>query len=162
MTFTALLAALATVLQSAGGFLPGIGYFFSPIASLPIFLAALISLRSGLLAYVLTIFLLLLIQPSELVIFPFTTGLLGLGLGWTFLAFHRRLAILIVNSSLLLIGICIPLYGLDFPVFGPAVSSSINIPILLALFGFSLLYSWFWVEFSLLFLRKIRVILKLL
>jgi len=96
--FTAMLAALTVVLQAAGGALPGIGYFFSPFASVPILLGTLISFRAGVSTYSLTIFLLLLIQPSELVIFPFTTGLLGLGLGWALRTLNRRLGILFVND----------------------------------------------------------------
>ncbi|CAM3171551.1 hypothetical protein FITA111629_07565 [Filibacter tadaridae] len=159
MMFTALMAALATILQSAGGLLPSIGYFISPFATAPILLGALISFRSGVLAYVLTIFLLVVIQPTELIIFPFTTGLLGLVLGSTFRALNRRLGVLLATSLLLVIGICVPLYGLGFPVFGPTISSSFSMLSLLIIFGFSLLYSWFWLEFGLYFLRKIKAIL---
>lgn len=159
LMFTALMAALATVLQAAGGVIPGIGYFFSPFATVPILLGALISFRSGILTYLVTICLLLVIQPSELVIFPFTTGLLGLGLGWTFRALSGGMGILFSNALLLLIGICIPLYGFGFPVFGPTVSSSFSMMALLIIFGFSLIYSWLWLEFGLFFLRKIKVIL---
>lgn len=161
LMFTALMAALATILQSAGGLLPGIGYFFSPLATAPIMLGALISFRSGILIYLVTICLLLIIQPSELVIFPFTTGLLGLGLTWTFLALSRRLGIIFVNGLLLFIGVCIPLYGFGFPVFGPAVSSSFNMTALLIILGFSLFYSWVWVGIGLFLLRKIGVIIRL-
>ena len=161
LMFTALMAALAAILQSAGGLLPGIGYAFSPLATVPIMLGALISFRSSMLIYFLTICLLLIIQPSELVIFPFTTGLLGISLGWTFLALNRRLGILFVNGILLFIGICIPLYGFGFPVFGPTVSSSFNLTTLLIIFGFSLFYSWVWVGIGLVLLRKIRRILAL-
>jgi len=152
----ALMAALSAILQSAGGFLPGIGYFFSAFATLPILLGTLISVRSGILTYLLTICLLLLIEPTELAIFPFTTGLLGLGLGWTLCALNQRLGMLITNGFLLFSGICIPLYGFGFPVLGPALSSSFNITILLLLLGFSLLYSWLWLVLSLFFLRKLK------
>lgn len=156
LTFTALMAVIAGIFQSAGGMLPGIGYLFSPLATAPILLGMLISFRSGVLTYLLTICLLLFIQPSELVIFPFTTGLLGLSLGWTFCRFHRPLAILFTNGFILWIGICIPLYGLYFPVLGPTISSSFHIKGLMILFGFSLLYSWFWLAFGMFLLRKIK------
>ena len=70
LMFMALMAALSAILQSAGGFLPGIGYFFSAFATLPILLGTLISVRSGISTYLLTICLLLLIEPTELAIFP--------------------------------------------------------------------------------------------
>ena len=161
MSFTALMTALAVILQAAGGLLPGIGYFFSPFATAPILLAALISFRSGVSTYLLTSCLLLLIQPSELIIFPFTTGLLGLGLGWTFCKLNRRFGILIVNGLLLLLGACIPLYVFGFPLFGPVISPWFNIQSMIGIFGFSLIYSWLWLEFGLFLLRKINMVLEL-
>lgn len=159
LIFTALMASLATILQSAGGLLPGIGYAISPLATAPILLGSLISFRSGTLIYSLTICLLMVIQPSELLIFPFTTGLLGIGLGWTFISLNKRSVIIVMNGFLLLIGICIPLYGIGFPVFGSAVSSSFHMSTLLIIFAFSLLYSLLWVNFGLFLLRKIRPII---
>ena len=159
LVFAAMMGALAAIFQSAGGLLPGIGFLISPFATLPILLGMLVSFRLGALAYVLTICLLFLIEPMELLIFPFTTGLLGLGLGWTFLVLKHRLGIIFVNGIILSIGICIPLYGLGFPVFGPSFSSSPNITMLLRIMGFSILYSWLWLELGLFLIRKIKLIL---
>ncbi|WP_342506646.1 hypothetical protein [Sporosarcina sp. FSL K6-2383] len=161
LLFMALMAALAAILQSAGGFLPGIGYAISPFATAPILLVALMALRSGIFTYIVTICLLVLIEPSELVIFPFTTGLLGLGLGWSFHLLSKRTEIIITNALLLSIGICTPLYVFGFPVFGPTVSSSFNPAVLLIIFIFSLLYSWLWMELGLFILRRIKAILVL-
>ena len=158
--FGALMASLATILQAAGGLLPGIGMFLSPFTTLPILVSTLVSIRTGALTYILTIFLLILMEPSELFIFPFTTGLLGFGLGLTFRILHRRLDIILINGLLLFVGICIPLYALGFPVFGPAVASDFVGSILVIIFGFSLLYSWLWLELGSFFLRKIEIILK--
>ncbi|WP_432361585.1 hypothetical protein [Sporosarcina sp. UB5] len=155
----ALMAALAAILQSAGGLLPAIGFAISPLATAPIMLVALISLHSGAFTYILTILLLFLIEPTELFIFPFTTGLLGLGLGWTFYKLTKRPHVAFMNGLLLCIGICIPLYVLGFPVFGPTISAHFNRLTLLLIFTFSLLYSWIWTELSLFILRKIKVIL---
>lgn len=160
LLFIALMAALTAIFQAAGGLLPGIGFAISPFATAPIMLVALLSSRSGIFTYILTVLLLLLLQPSELLIFPFTTGLLGLGLGWTLRKLNKRPQVFMTNGLLLCIGICIPLYALGFPVFGPTVSSSINLTALLLIFTFSLLYSWIWTELSLFILRKIKPILK--
>ncbi len=158
--FGALMASLAAILQATGGVLPGIGMLLSPFTTLPILLSTLVSIRTGILTYILTILLLLLMEPSELFIFPFTTGILGIGLGWTFRILHRRLEIILINGLLLFTGICIPLYVLGFPVFGPTVASNFDGLILLMIFGFSILYSWLWLELGLFFLRKIEIILK--
>jgi hypothetical protein len=159
LMFAALLAAIAAVFQSFGGLLPAIGYLLSPFSTLPIMLAMLASFRSGVLTYILTICLLLVMEPSELVIFPFTTGLLGLGLGWTFLSIKHPLGIVITNGALLCIGICIPLYGFGFPIFGSYVSPSFTLIPIVVLSAFSLLYSWIWFKFGLFILRKIKAIL---
>ncbi|MCM3711868.1 hypothetical protein [Sporosarcina luteola] len=160
LLFMALMAALTAILQSAGGLLPPIGFAISPFATASIMIATLLSLRSGIFVYTVTILLLFLLQPSELIIFPFTTGLLGLGLGWTLRKLNKRPQVILTNGLLLTIGIGVPLYALGFPVLGPTVSSSINPLTLLLIFTFSLLYSWIWTELSLFILRKIKPILK--
>ncbi|MBJ3791298.1 hypothetical protein I8J38_22345, partial [Bacillus sp. OA1] len=65
LVITALMSTLATMLQSAGGFMPGIGYLISFLATLPIFLVTSLSIRQGILSYILTILLLFIIQPSR-------------------------------------------------------------------------------------------------
>ena len=159
LAFAAFMAAFAAIFQSAGGLLPGIGFFISPLSTAPILFAMLISYRSGVFAYLITIGLLLLIQPAELFIFPFTTGFLGLSLGWSFRFLTTSLAIFFTNGIALLLGICVPLYILGFPVFGPDSFSSITLTALLILFGFSLLYSWIWLEFGMFLLRKLSKLL---
>lgn len=156
-----LMAALATILQSAGGMFPGASFLISILATAPILIGALISFRLGAMTYLLTTLLLLIIQPSELILFPFTTGLLGLFLGWTFLIFNRRTEIIVTSGTLLFFGMCIPLYLLAFPVFGPTILSSFNITVLAFIFSFSLLYSWLWLEIGLILFRKIKIILLL-
>jgi len=89
VVITALMSALATMFQAAGNLIPGIGLFISPFATLPIFLAVCYSIREGVLSYLLTILLLFIIEPSELIVFPFTTGLLGIALGLSFIQFKR-------------------------------------------------------------------------
>ncbi|WHT48024.1 YybS family protein [Sporosarcina thermotolerans] len=155
MMFAALMSALAAVLQSAGGFLPGVGFFISPFATAPIFMATLISFRWGSVSYLLTIFLLVLIQPSELMIFPFTTGVLGIAVGWAIRTQVNRLNAIFIGEIVLFIGICIPLFVLGFPVFGPGVSS-LNLITVLMILGFSLFYSWVWIEFGLFLIRRLR------
>lgn len=80
----AIFASLAALFQSAGGFLPGIGMFISPLSTAPILFCFVLSLPLGFITYILTNLLLLIIQPSELIIFPFTTGILGIGIGAAF------------------------------------------------------------------------------
>ncbi|WP_053366414.1 hypothetical protein [Bacillus sp. FJAT-27245] len=154
----ALFAGIAAVLQSAGGFFPGAGYAVSPFATGPILLCFIVSLWTGTLSYFLTCLLLVILQPSELFIFPFTTGLLGMGLGIAFSLGKRRLGIIFSGAVSLAAGILILLYALRFPVLGPVASGSFSF----AAGGitlFSFLYAWLWVEGALFFFKKMKDIL---
>lgn len=158
LVFAAILSIFAALLQSFGGFLPVIGFLISPFAIVPILLVAMISLQHGFLSYFLTIFLLVLIQPSELFIFPFTTGLLGLGIGWGLRILNRRISIILINCIVLFIGICVPLFVLGFPILGPA--GAVHDPkLLIMILGFTIIYSWFWLEISLYLLYKLSKVL---
>ncbi len=160
LVFTALLAAIATMLQASGGFFPVVGFIISPFTTLPILLGALVSLRYGLFTYVLTTCLLFIIQPSELFVYPFTTGLLGLVLGFGLWRLGRRWMIVVISGLVLSIGICIPLYILKFPVLGPGVSGEIHFPVVLILLLFSILYSWIWLALGLFFIKRIQPVLQ--
>lgn len=153
LIMSALLAALAAILQSAGGLLPGVGYIVSPLATLPVAVAALLSLSSGISTYIVTIGLLVLLQPGELFIFPFTTGLLGLAVGLSLRLFKRRSAAVIIGGSALFLGILFLVLLLQFPLFGPETATSTGL--LLICFVFSVVYSWIWTEAILFFRRRI-------
>ena len=76
----ALLGSIAVIFQSAGIF-TGLGFILSMMSTGPLVLASLISLRIGVMTYIITVCLLTIFQPSEVLVFLFTTGLLGLSLG---------------------------------------------------------------------------------
>lgn len=149
----ALLASLAAILQMAGGAVPGIGYVISPFATLPIVIVSYISLSGGFFSYVLTIGLLFMLQPGELFIFPFTTGLLGLAIGFSVARINRRLPVVLLSGTALFAGISFVTLLLRFPLFGP--ESQADPATLLLWFGFSLIYSYIWVEISRFFLRRL-------
>ena len=139
-----ILAAFATIFQSAG-VIVGFGYALSILATLPIVLSAMLSLRIGFMSYFLTIILLGMIQPSELLVFSLTTGLLGIGLGMAFKWWKSWIAITIFGGIGLSAGIMILLYVLQFPILGPSVSHVFNIKISLFILLFSVFYSLIWV-----------------
>lgn len=159
LTITSILIVISTILQSAGGMIPGIGYFISPLATLPIMISVVISFRFGLMAYVLTNFLLFMIQPSELMIFPFTTGLLGLVIGMGFRLLKKRLYMIILSSLVLTGGILTVLYGLKFPILGP-LGTLLSPTTVVLIYFFSLVYTWLWVEISRRLIKKIYKISK--
>ncbi|KXY38716.1 hypothetical protein AT257_24585 [Bacillus cereus] len=146
LVITALLGSFAAIFQSAGNLIPGIGLFISPFATLPIFLAIWYSIREGVLSYILTIFLLFIIEPSELIVFPFTTGLLGIALGVSFLQFKRRIWVISFSAICLLIGIMIILDIFRFPVLGPTIHTTMDIKVITLIFILSFLYCWIYAE----------------
>lgn len=158
LILAALLASIAAVFQAAGGFLPGIGYFISPFATAPILHCSMLSLPLGAMAYFLTNLLLLILQPSELIVFPFTTGLIGLGIGAAFYLFKKRITIVITGASLLTIGIMTLLYALQFPVLGPSTSATFSLSTAGGIFLFSILYNWIWVDIGLAFFKKLPLL----
>ncbi|MFP7732375.1 hypothetical protein ACLHDF_02930 [Priestia aryabhattai] len=157
----ALFTSLAALFQSAGGFLPGIGIFISPLSTAPILFCFILSLPLGIITYILTNLTLLIIQPSELIIFPFTTGILGIGIGVAFYFFKQRLYIIISGAILLTIGIITLLYVFKFPVLGPMISKNFSLSTTCFLFLFAFLYSWIWVELSLAYFKRLKIFISL-
>lgn len=143
----AFLGSLAVILQSAGIF-TGIGYLLSMMSTGPLVLASLLSLRLGMITYFVTIILLAILQPSELLVFIFTTGLLGLCLGIGINYLKRKILIISFAALCLTLGISIVLYGFKFLILGPSISSKFSSIVFLGLFAFSFIYSWIWKAIS--------------
>ncbi|QGQ45861.1 hypothetical protein [Metabacillus sediminilitoris] len=152
-------ACIAAILQAAGGFLPGIGYLLSPLATAPILLCSMFSIPFGVISYFLTIMLLFILQPTELIVFPFTTGLLGLCIGASFYFFRKRLSIIATGTILLMLGMMSLLFILQFPVLGPVVSVSFSFLTTGSIFLFAFLYSWLWVEIALIIFKRLKRII---
>ncbi|WP_350301575.1 hypothetical protein [Peribacillus frigoritolerans] len=150
-------ACIAAILQAAAGFLPGIGYFISPLATAPILLCSMFSIPFGVMTYLLTIMLLFILQTTELFVFPFTTGLLGLGIGASFSFSRKRLSVIAAGAILLMSGIMSLLFIFHFPVLGPAVSVSFSF--LITGFIFTFIYSWLWVEIALIIFKRLKMII---
>jgi membrane-associated HD superfamily phosphohydrolase len=152
-------ACIAAILQATGGFLPGIGYLLSPLATAPILLGSMFSIQFGVMSYSLTILLLFILQPTELFVFPFTTGLLGLSIGVAFSFFSKRLSIIATGTFLLMVGIMSVLYIFQFPILGPAVSGSFSLLITGSIFLFAFFYSWVWVEIALIIFQRLKMMI---
>ncbi|ULT57325.1 hypothetical protein L1999_01545 [Neobacillus drentensis] len=154
MLLGSLLGAIAAILQSAG-LIGGFGYAFSMMATGPIVLSTVISVQFGLLTYVVTAILLLIIQPSEVLVFLFTTGLLGVALGLGFKWSKQKISVTLTGGLALSAGILLLLFIFHFPVLGPSISSDINPTTILAIEGFSIVYSWIWMRVSIAGIRQI-------
>jgi hypothetical protein len=156
LVLCSIFACIAAILQACGGFLPGMGYFISPLATAPILVCSMFSIPFGVMSYLLTIMLLFILQPTELFVFPFTTGLLGLGIGASFHFFRKRLCIIATGTILLMTGIMSLLFIFHFPVLGPAVSDSFSFLTTVSIFLFAFLYSWIWVEMALILFKRLK------
>ncbi|WHY69420.1 hypothetical protein [Neobacillus sp. SuZ13] len=153
-----LLGAIAAILQSAG-LIGGIGYAFSIMATGPIVLAMVISIRIGLLTYAVTAFLLVILQPSEVLVFLFTTGLLGIALGIGFKRFKTGSMVSLMGGTCLSAGIFILLYIIQFPVLGPSVSSRISGTVVAGVFLFGQFYSWIWMNLSIVGMKYLNKVM---
>ncbi|PLS07084.1 hypothetical protein [Neobacillus cucumis] len=140
-----LLGAMAAILQSAG-LIGGVGYAFSIMATGPIVLATVTSIQIGLLTYAVTTFLLVILHPSEVLVFLFTTGLLGIALGIGFKLYKTRSMVSVLGGIALTAGILILLYLFHFPVLGPSISSKVSGTVIVGVLLFGLLYSWIWMN----------------
>ncbi|MDZ5471391.1 hypothetical protein SM124_06485 [Bacillus sp. 31A1R] len=150
-----LLGALAAILQSAGLF-AGVGYIFSTITTGPIILATIISIRIGILTYVLTTLLLVIIQPTEVLVFLFTTGLLGVGLGIAFKLLKKGILVTLMGGITLSLGIFALLYIFQFPILGPSVTSKVSGTVILGTLVLSILYSWIWMRLCMIGMRHLN------
>ncbi|WP_019416203.1 hypothetical protein [Paenisporosarcina sp. TG20] len=153
--FGALLASFAAILQSAG-ILGGFGFFVSALSTLPILIATIISKQLGILTYIVEFAMISMIQPSELFAFPFTTGLLGLCMGFAFGIFKKGFFVTVFSGVSLTLGILFILYIIQFPLLGPSVTSSVDMNIIMVIALFSILYSWIWMKVLILLVKKIN------
>lgn len=160
LPYFALLSTLTAILQLTGNFLPIVGLIISPFATLPIMMAAFLSKRAAVYTYCISVAMLLLLQPSEFFVFPFTTGLLGLTFGIGLFTVKRRIVIVFLSSISLVFGISILLYLIKFPILGPFYNTPLHLNGWTWLFTFSTLYSWLFFDICLYFVKKVQTQLK--
>ena len=153
VVYGSILACFATILQSAG-IIGGLGYFVSMFSTLPILIATIISLQMGFSSYIVALLLIAIIQPSELFIYPFTTGILGLSMGLAFRYFKKGFLITFFSGGSLTLGILLILYVLQFPILGPSVSSGVDMNTIAIIVLFSIFYSWIWMKGFILIVKK--------
>ncbi|AGX04548.1 MULTISPECIES: hypothetical protein [Bacillaceae] len=148
MVMGAILGGLAAIFQSAGLF-GGAGYALSILTTWPIIIACFLSVRIGLLTYLLTIMMLAVLQPSELFVFPFTTGLLGISIGIALNKLKHTFTAVLLGAASLTAGILFLLYVVGFPILGPSLSGYSALLTVGPIFLFGLAYSSIWLWLSL-------------
>ena len=138
-----LLSSIAVVLQTAPIYLPGLGIFLSPLSTLPIAIAAIISIPLGIYVYIASILLLLILNLQESIIFLFTTGLIGLLIG--LIIFRKGLFISICASSIsLILGMIVLTYIISIPGFSLLFQETKFYIVIIIYVFFSIIYNSIW------------------
>ncbi|MDF2686991.1 MAG: hypothetical protein K0S55_2174 [Clostridia bacterium] len=137
------ITGLAVIFQASPVFLPAIGLLISPFSTLPVMLAAMYSIYSGILSFICGGIILFFISPQEAIIFLFTTGLLGLILGITLK--RSFLFSWFISSVALFIGIILMTYTIGMTAFTEfAEQFPIYITFIIFIL-FSFIYSGAWI-----------------
>lgn len=111
----AVLTVFAVLFQSAPVFLPMAGMLLSPLATIPIALAAHGSISLGAASYFTAGAILLFIYPEEALIFFLTTGIIGLSLGIYHRSYFKAIA---ATTGVLFAGMNLLTYLADISIFG--------------------------------------------
>ena len=149
VTIGGILTALTVMFQSSPVFLPAIGLTLSPFSTMPIAIAAVLSIYLGAAVLLSSTLILIIMSPQEALILLFTTGLLGTILGLLLYRKGRFLSIIVCAVTLTL-GMLVLTYIVAVPGF-VEIAGSLSLPlIILTFFLFSLIYVSIWK----IFLRK--------
>ncbi|MBM7602864.1 hypothetical protein JOC75_000834 [Metabacillus crassostreae] len=138
----------------AFGMLGGIGFVISALATLPLILATLMSITTGVFSYFITFILLCVLQPSEAYVYLLTQGILGLGMGIGFQVFKKSISTILFSGFFLFLGILFILGVTKFTVLGPDVGTNLSWNISAMILLFSIVYSAIWVVGVTTFLNK--------
>ncbi|WP_421379752.1 hypothetical protein ACOJQI_16190 [Bacillus salacetis] len=155
--FSTLMTSISVLLQASGTFIPVIGVFISPFATLPILLSSNVSIHYGALSYICASITLGIISPEESLIFFLTTGALGLVLGAGLHLKINKFVSIFFASLILTIGSLIMVFLLEFPLLGPLSPKNTNT--LLTFFILIILfitYSFLWEAFGRRVIKKIE------
>lgn len=140
-----ILTTIAAIFQSAPIFLPAIGMILSPFSTLPIALAAYFNISLGITVLFSSFLILTFFSLQEAFILLFTTGLLGIMVGFLY---KKRLVVSILYTSIaLFIGMILLTNIVGISAFGD-FTRSLSLPLTLLIFIlFSLIYTTVWVVF---------------
>ncbi|PKM80360.1 MAG: hypothetical protein CVU89_14215 [Firmicutes bacterium HGW-Firmicutes-14] len=142
-----LLASFAALLQVAATLFPGPGHVLSAFSTLPLALASYIAPGGGAASLVIAAWLVLVIQPADLITFLLFTGPLGLVLGW---GLHNRAgtpAVVLAGAATLTAAMVFMTHVLGAPFFREFLYNKTTVTVIFTYAAFALLYSWSWVRF---------------
>lgn len=138
-----IISAISVILQAAPIYLPVFGMVISPVSTLPVAIATGINVYLGLMVFMSSALVLIIVSIQEAFIFIFTTGLLGLVLA----GFIYRKGILIsvfITAAILTGGMITLTYIIGIPGF-EKFAASLSLPTTIMIYSiFSLFYIYIW------------------
>lgn len=143
----AIFSLLAAVMQLFPIFFPIIGLMISPFSTLPICICTIKNRHLGMLSYPCAFLLISLFNIQEAIIFLFTTGPLGLALGYCFNNEMGRLKATFFTGTVLFMGITTMTHLIGISAFGDFLNSENYIFLLSIYLIFSLFWSFMWIAF---------------
>lgn len=153
-----LLTTITVFLQTAPIYLPGLGMLLSLFSTLPVAIAAIISISFGINVYIASTLLLLMINLEEAIIFTLTTGIIGLLIGIFIFRFNLVLSI-IISSVSLTIGMVILTYIIAIPGFKLLFENTKLYIVIIIYILFSLIYNSIWNIFISKYRKQIEFLL---
>lgn len=139
-----LLASITTLLQISVVLLPGVGHILGAFNTLPIAIATYISPQGGILCYLVSLWLTLVIAPSETPLLALCTAPLGVFIGWGLTRSFPKSGTIVIGTISFTIGMFLITKLLGIPAFGPVLAGNTFTTMLLFYAGFSFVYSWAW------------------
>lgn len=146
IVFGGMMAALAAALQLGPIYLPIVGVLLAMVSSLPMAIQALRDPRWAPLSAGVAAVVMFTIAPQEATIFAFTSGPLGLAVGYAIRLGLRRWQAIPMVGAVLLAGILLLAYLIGLPPLGPGLATWSLSAQLGAYASFSLIWGALWVE----------------
>lgn len=152
--FGGISAAMCVLFQSAPVWLPPLGMALSPLSTVPVALIASISPLTGLISYLSAGALLCTVSFQEVLIFAFSTGLLGLAVGISIK--NKMITRSVICGSVLFFGLTILLFVFRIHLFGSLIQQFWSIT-QLCLAVFSFIYAAFWSGIMKFVVKRLRL-----
>ena len=140
ITLGAIFAAIAALFQLVPNFFSEMFVLMTVFSALPIYIISRINPKTGVVAYVVADFMVMLLSVHEGLLFLFTNGIIGLTLGICNYYIKQKSIIWIISSTTLIVSLCLVNYGIGIPVFGGDLPGKIGLQLSI-LSGFSLVYN---------------------
>ncbi|RKD30041.1 hypothetical protein [Thermohalobacter berrensis] len=147
LTYGGILTCLAAVFQIIPAILGEIFIFMTIFSAFPIYFISRLSPKLGLIAYITTFFLVLLVSFHEAIFFLFTNGALGISLGIFRCHTSNKVIVSILSALTLTLSLSILNFIIGIQVFGFSIPGILLVQVCL-IYSFSLVYCSLYLKVS--------------